>query len=146
MAITGRPPSAQSRNRNPKAYDWTTIEAVPYAGPSPDLPRRGRARWHPQTTAWWEAVRHMPHASLWTETDWWFAAETAVLVDEFWRGESARAAEMRLRSARLGLTYEDRLKLRIRYVAPQSDQAAAGVDAAVVTRLSDRRRRLAEDT
>ncbi len=146
MAITGRPPSVQSRNRNPKAYDWTTIEAVPYAGPSPDLPRRGRARWHPQTVAWWEAVRHMPHARLWTETDWWFGLETAVLVEEFWRGESSRAAELRLRSGKLGLTHEDRLKLRIRYVAPQSDQPAAVADAAVVTRLSDRRRRLAEET
>jgi len=90
MAIAGRPPSAQSRNRNPKAYDWTPVDAVPFDGPSPDLPTSGRKKWHRETVAWWEAVRRMPHCRLWTDTDWRFALETAVLVEEFWRGESTR--------------------------------------------------------
>ena len=109
MAITGRPPSERSRNRNPKTYDWAPVENIPFDGPSPELPRKGgRQRWHAETRAWWEAVRRMPHCRLWTETDWRFALETAVLVEEFWRGESSRAAELRLRSAKLGLTHEDR--------------------------------------
>ncbi|MEV6830701.1 hypothetical protein [Amycolatopsis sp. NPDC051102] len=143
MAITGRPPSANPRNRNPKAYDWTTVEAAPFDGESPDLPPNGRKKWHPETVAWWDAVRQMPHCRLWTDTDWRFAIETAVLVDAFWCGEANRAAELRLRAAKLGLTHEDRLKLRIRYAAPDGDtDAPPAPDAAAVTRLDERRRRL----
>lgn len=146
MAITGRPPSANPRNRNAKAYDWTPVPNVPFDGPSPELPSRGRQRWHVETRAWWEAVRRMPHCALWTETDWRFALETARLVDDFWRGELNRAAELRLRSAKLGLTHEDRLKLRVRYVEPE-DQAEgkAAFDPAAVTRLDERRKRLSGD-
>ncbi|GLY51308.1 hypothetical protein [Lentzea sp. NBRC 102530] len=142
MAITGRPPSENPRNRNAKAYDWTTVENTPFTGRSPDLPSRGRQRWHVETRAWWDAVRRMPHCRLWTETDWRFAVETARLVEEFWRGELNRAAELRLRSAKLGLTHEDRLKLRIRYVEPQDDSATSAADPAGVARLDDRRKRL----
>lgn len=145
MAITGRTPSANSLNRNQKVYDWTTVEATPFTGSSPDLPHRGRQKWHAETLAWWEAVRRMPHCRLWTDTDWRFALETAVLVDAFWRGDPKPAAELRLRSAKLGLTHEDRLKLRIRYVDPQAEDTAAFVDPAAVTRLDDRRRRLGGD-
>ncbi|WP_446692663.1 phage terminase small subunit [Saccharothrix mutabilis] len=143
MALAGRPPKSTSRNRNPKTYDWTSVPNVPFAGSSPDLPGRGRQRWHAETRAWWEAVRRMPHCVLWTETDWRFALETARLVEEFWRGELNRAAELRLRSAKLGLTHEDRLKIRVRYVEPE-DQAEdeAAVDSSSVTRLEDRRKRL----
>lgn len=142
MAITGRPLSEHPRNRNAKCYDWTTVENTPWVGPSPDLPSRGRQRWHVETRAWWEAVRRMPHCRLWTETDWRFAIETARLVEEFWRGELNRAAELRLRSAKLGLTHEDRLKLRIRYAEPVDEAATSAADPAVVTRLDDRRARL----
>ena len=94
MALAGRPPSNNPRNRNAKTYDWSPVENTPYDGQSPDLPaRNGRQRWHRETLAWWDAVRRMPHCRLWTDTDWRFAIETAVLVDEFWRGEPARAAE-----------------------------------------------------
>lgn len=142
MAITGRPPSEHPRNRNPKSYDWTTVENSPWTGASPDLPSRGRQRWHVETRAWWEAVRRMPHCRVWTETDWRFALETARLVEEFWRGELNRAAELRLRSAKLGLTHEDRLKLRIRYVEPVDESATSAADPAAVTRLDERRKRL----
>lgn len=143
MAITGRPPRANARNRNPRAYDWTTVPNLRFDGPSPELPSRGRQRWHVETRAWWEAVRRMPHCTLWTETDWRFALETARLVDDFWRGELGRAAELRLRSAKLGLTHEDRLKIRVRYVEPEDqDEGEAAVDPASVTRLDERRVRL----
>lgn len=143
MAITGRPPSAHPRNRNAKVYDWTSIEDTPYTGPSPELPAKGgRQRWHRQTRAWWDAVRRMPHCRLWTCGDWRFALETAVLVEEFWRGELRVAAELRLRTAKLGLTHEDRLKLRIRYVSTDADPGGHAMDPAAVTRLQERRRRL----
>lgn len=143
MPLAGRPPSDNPRNRNPRSYEWSAIENEPFDGPSPDLPpKSARQRWHRETTAWWEAVRRMPHCRLWTETDWRFAIETAVLVEEFWRGEVARAAELRLRSAKLGLTHEDRLKLRIRYTTPASEDQVVTETPAAVARLDERRRRL----
>lgn len=146
MSITGRPPSDKARNRNQKSYDWSPVANEPYTGPSPDLPPKGgRQRWHRETLAWWDAVRHMPHCRLWTDTDWRFAIETAVLVEEFWRGEVARAAELRLRAAKLGLTHEDRLKQRIRYTdsTREDDEAIVAQAPAAVARLDARRRRLA---
>lgn len=145
MPLAGRPPSDNPRNRNAKTYEWSPVPNTPYDGPSPDLPPKGgRQRWHRETLAWWQAVRRMPHCRLWTATDWRFAIETAVLVEEFWRGEVARAAELRLRAAKLGLTHEDRLKLRIRYTHPAGDpddQVVTKTPAAVA-RLDARRKRL----
>lgn len=142
MPLAGRPPSDNPRNRNVKTYEWAPVKNTPFAGPSPDLPAKsGRQRWHRETLAWWDAVRRMPHCRLWTESDWRFAIETAVLVEEFWRGELKVAAELRLRSAKLGLTHEDRLKLRIRYTTPDTDNAVTEPPAAVA-RLDARRRRL----
>ncbi|WP_146108318.1 hypothetical protein V5P93_000433 [Actinokineospora auranticolor] len=144
--MSGRTPSANPRNRNPRAYDWTTVENAAYEGHSPELPAKGgRQRWHRETRAWWEAVRAMPHCRLWTDTDWRFALETAVLVEAFWRDQPSVAAELRLRSAKLGLTHEDRLKLRIRYADPQDGDQVAAQAPAAVTRLDERRRRLAGD-
>ncbi|PPK63512.1 hypothetical protein CLV40_12739 [Actinokineospora auranticolor] len=146
MPLSGRTPSANPRNRNPRAYDWTTVENAAYEGHSPELPAKGgRQRWHRETRAWWEAVRAMPHCRLWTDTDWRFALETAVLVEAFWRDQPSVAAELRLRSAKLGLTHEDRLKLRIRYADPQDGDQVAAQAPAAVTRLDERRRRLAGD-
>lgn len=143
MAISGRPPSPSPRNRNAKTYEWLVIENTPYEGQSPELPPKGgRQRWHRETMAWWAAVRRMPHCRLWTDTDWRFAIETAVLVEEFWRGEVVRAAELRLRSAKLGLTHEDRLKLRIRYTTAANEDQVVTETPAAVARLDERRRRL----
>jgi hypothetical protein len=145
MPLAGRPPSSNPRNRNSKTYEWAPVENTPYTGPSPDLPDKpGRQRWHREALAWWDAVRRMPHCRLWTEGDWRFAIETAVLVEEFWRGELKVAAELRLRSAKLGLTHEDRLKLRIRYSAPDTDTPVVADAPAAVARLDARRRRLAD--
>ena len=143
MAVPGRPPSENPRNRNQRSYDWTDVPNEQFVGASPDLPSRSRQRWHSETCTWWKAVRHMPHCRLWTETDWRFALETALLVEDLCRGELNRAAELRLRSAKLGLTHEDRLKSRIRYINPtDKDGEEAAFDPAAVTRLDDRRKRL----
>jgi len=141
MPLAGRPPSANPRNRNTKSYEWAPVENTPFVDPSPDLPAKpGRQRWHRETLAWWDAVRRMPHCRLWKESDWRFAIETAVLVEEFWRGELEVAAELRLRSAKLGLTHEDRLKLRIRYTTPDTDTPVVADAPAAVARLDARRR------
>jgi hypothetical protein len=145
LPLAGRPPSDSPRNRNAKTYEWSPVENAPYDGPSPDLPLKGgKQQWHRETLAWWQAVRQMPHCRLWTDSDWRFAIETAALVEEFWRGELKVAAELRLRSAKLGLTHEDRLKLRIRYTDPTSetDEPVVATPPAAVARLDDRRKRL----
>jgi hypothetical protein len=47
-----------------------------------------------------------------------------------------------LRPAKLGLTHEDSLKLRIQYVEPMDEAAMSAADPAAVTRLDDCRKRL----
>jgi len=50
---------------------------------------------------------------------------------------------LRLRAGKLGLTHEDRLKLRIRCTTSGADtDALAAQDPVAVTRLDERRRRL----
>jgi len=114
------------------------VPEVPYEGPSPDLP--DSYEWGPAARAWWESTRRVPHAVLWSASDWMFALETAFVVNEMWSGNVERAAEVRQRSAKLALTREDRLKQRIRYV-PASEAPAK---PATRPRRSTRRR-LADD-
>ena len=116
MAITGpapKDPSVRAR-RNKETIEWTDVPDEPYTGPSLDLP--DGYEWNPGARAWWESTRQVPHAVLWSASDWMFALETAFVVNEMWAGNVERAAEVRQRSAKLALTREDRLKQRLRYV------------------------------
>lgn len=63
-------------------------------------------RWH----AYWVAS---PQAEHFQHTDWEFLLSTALVHAEVWAGNSERAAELRLREAKLGATVEDRLRLRM---------------------------------
>lgn len=141
MAITGRPFGRGPRNRNAKDYDWTTVEDIPWTGPSRDLPSRRRQRWNVEARAWWEAVRQMPHCRFGPDQTGGLGSRPSAWKGVL-RGEWNRPAELRLRSAKLGLTHENRLKLRIRYVEPLDEAAMPAADPAVVTRLDDRRKRL----
>lgn len=76
-----------------------------------DLP--GTFEWPPETLAWWETWRTSAQASKFTDTDWSFLLDTAVLHAEFWLGNRALARELRLRAAKFGATPEDRARLRI---------------------------------
>lgn len=152
MAARGPAPTARTAGRSDVA-EWIEVEDKPFI--------KGRERACPisepehATELWWDAIREMPHAVLWTETDWIFAADTAVLKDRFYDGSmtDTAMAEMRRREDQMGTTVEARRKIRVRYVSPRvvpatapAPSAATGTEGATsnVHALQDRRARLSE--
>lgn len=77
----------------------------------PDLP--DTHEWPAATLDWWSTWRRSPQASTFTDTDWSFLLDTAVLHAEFWLGDRSLAGELRLRAAKFGATPEDRARLKI---------------------------------
>ena len=124
MAISGPAPKAPGtkQRRNPDTHEWQDVVDAPYEGPAPELP--ASYEWGPGARAWFEAVRSMPHAALFKASDWMFVLETAFVVNEMWSGNAGVAGECRQRNAKLGVTLEDRMKLRIRYVDPEVGEPA----------------------
>ena len=76
----------------------------------PELPD---AVWHERTLAWWDTWRRSAQAQTFTETDWSFLLDTALLHNELWSGNPGVAAELRLRVAKFGASPEDRLRLKL---------------------------------
>lgn len=74
--------------------------------------------WPDATVTWWETWRRSPQAQAFTDTDWSFLLDTAVLHAEFWLGDLKAAAELRLRAAKFGATPEDRARLKIQIGTP----------------------------
>ncbi|OYN78898.1 hypothetical protein [Mycolicibacterium sphagni] len=75
--------------------------------------------WPEATKAKWDAWRSMPHARLWTASEWSFALDSLELAAEYHRtGETRFATELRNREKVLGTTLDYRRALRIRYIKP----------------------------
>lgn len=124
MARSGPAPKAVKHGHT--GAEYVDVPDSPYAGPGSqrDLPDIQGLPWYEPTIGWWQIVRAMPHCRLWTESDWLFAIETAVLKNQLW-GEmfggaipSALLTEIRHRENMLGLSMEARRKLGVRYVDP----------------------------
>ncbi len=92
--------------------------------------------WHPRTKAWWLNWRKSPIAQTFTDNDWDFLLDTALLHSEMWNGEVRHAAEIRQRVSSFGATPEARLRLRIRV----TDEATE--IAHTVSMDAERRKRL----
>jgi len=128
MPLSGRKPKddASRRNRVKSVHDWTEVLDLPFDGPAPvKLPTRRvlsspegpyEVAVHPMTRQWWRTVSAMPHAVLWTASDWQFALATALVADDFHHGRTTAAMELRQREKILGVTADARRDLRIRYV------------------------------
>lgn len=116
MPVPGRKakPEGQTRHRNKPTFDWVEVPDRPFEG-GPKLPRR-ESGWPAQTKRWWQAVSSMPHCVLWTEADWSFAFDSALVAAAFHSGDMRVAAELRNREKVLGTTVDFRRDLRIRYV------------------------------
>jgi len=134
MAVAGRKPKPedQRRNRHAPTHQWTEVPDVPHEG-APALPDRPpfvhpkygvvlAESWPPATERWWRVISRMPHCVLWTEADWQYAMDTAE-VHARWTLGLTGATELRIREKRLGNTLDARRDLRIRYVAPPTEQA-----------------------
>lgn len=87
----------------------------------PDLP--DSHEWPEATLDWWETWRTSAQAHTFTDTDWSFLLDTAVLHAEFWLGNRGLAAELRLRAAKFGATPEDRARLKISIGDPSAKKA-----------------------
>lgn len=106
---SGAKPDDERRRRNaPEKLTVVTADGKQHGKELPDT-----FDWPPATLAWWETWRTSAQASRFTETDWSFLLDTAVLHAEFWLGNRALAGELRLRAAKFGATPEDRARLKI---------------------------------
>jgi len=159
MSVSGRKPNddGAKRNRVKPVHEWIEVTDEPFEGPVPvKLPTRRvltspegpyQVPVHPMTRQWWRTVSRMPHAVLWSTSDWQFTLATALVADDLHHGRTTAAVELRQREKILGVTVDARRDLRIRYV-PSADDTPAEPPAdgpkATVTKLADRRKRLTE--
>ena len=156
MPISGAKPSGRPTvNRNKPTHDWTTVPNKPYNGPRPELPltrqvmvKNGEVEIVPieeRTRQWWQVISSMPHCILWTDSDWVFALDTAMVHASAVYGSVTASSELRQRERILGVTMDARRDLRIKYV---DDEAEEGVSlttgVAGVTQITERRARLAD--
>jgi hypothetical protein len=83
--------------------------------------------WHPRTVAWWEMWKRSAQAENFTESDWSFLLDTALMHHAMWsKGQWTLAAEVRLRVAKFGATPEDRARLRMVFAdADEKDEKRA---------------------
>lgn len=113
--------AGQVRRRNkPVPAEVLTSDGKTYG---PDLP--DSFEWPESTLGWWEAWRAAPQAKRFTDTDWSFLIDTAVLHAEFWLGNRSVAGELRLRVAKFGATMEDRARLKFSIGDPDAPQVPA---------------------
>lgn len=133
MAGRGPAPSGtRSRDRDQKRVDAgkVTVESDEELRgfDLPELeddPETGNPRgWPRMTQRWWLTWRKSPQAQTFTDTDWDFLLETALIHRAFSLGDTKQAAELRLRVAKFGATPEDRMRLRLQ-VAPPASEAKA---------------------
>ena len=89
----------------------------------PELP--DSIDWPDATHAWWDTWRNSAQAQTFTDTDWSFLLDTAILHAEFWDGDRSLAAELRLRAAKFGATPEDRARLKIAVGDPSKKKGPA---------------------
>lgn len=156
MPVPGAIPKhdrSQARTRHAQVAEWIDVDNVPFEGGPPLRARAtggvsvmevGAANsefWPAATEEWWQDISRMPHAKLWTPSEWRFAMDTAEIharTMEGWRGYSG--ASLTTREKQMGVTADFRRGLRIRYVEPKAktDGAAAG-DGANVVQMSEYR-------
>lgn len=102
----------------------------------PDLP--DNFEWPQATRDWWETWRVSPQARTFTDTDWSFLVDTAVLHAEFWLGDRKSAPELRLRVAKFGATPEDRARLKMSVAEPTVRPEPKGLQPAKATARRER--------
>lgn len=151
MAGRGPAPKDPAKRRRRNA------DPVPTVTVTEDGELRGKALaelsdevdWHPQTVKWWDTWRRSGQAKTFTDTDWSFLLDTALMHHTMWKhGRWEFAAELRLRAAKFGATVEDRARLKMSVETPeqvqarQATQQAAESASATVTDIKSRRKRL----
>lgn len=111
MAGRGPAPKDPSQRRRRNADEPVTVVKADGAEHGPELP--ADVDWPDATRDWWDIWRRSAQAGTFTDTDWSFLLDTAILHMSFWDGDRSVAAELRLRAAKFGATPEDRARLKI---------------------------------
>lgn len=123
VAGRGPAPKAEGRRARRNHQHVTVIEFTP--PPAPALP--DSMAWCDETQQWWQMWVESPLARDFSETDWAFLLDTAVLHHMLWStGDISVMAELRIRVAKFGATPEDRARLRIQFAT--ADQVEAKRD------------------
>lgn len=137
------PKDAATRRRRNKPAVPTASVTVDGALRGPDLPDLGDEAWHSRTIAWYRTWRESAQAQTFTDTDWDFLIDTALMHTVMWsKGKWEFASEVRLRGAKLGATKDDRKRLGIDVIVPDGKpKSTAGGN---VTDITSRRRLLDE--
>ena len=140
MAGRGPAPKHPSalRRRNLPAQAVTVIPDGTVRGP--ELPED--FDWPAQTLAWWATMREAPQAQTYTDADWSFLVDTAVLHADFWLGNRSLAAELRLRVAKFGVTPEDRARLKLTVGKPGDGAAKMAPPRLQPKKVAERKGRL----
>jgi len=125
--MAGRGPAPKDPDARRRRNTSGPVEVVKADGVEhgPGLP--DDIDWPDATRAWWHTWRVSAQAQTFTDTDWSFLLDTAVLHMEFWDGDRSVAAELRLRAAKFGATPEDRARLKIAVGAPPKPEAPARI-------------------
>jgi hypothetical protein len=116
MAGRGPAPKSPDLRRRRNLTEPVTVVESDGQLRGPELPET--IEWPTATVDWWLTWRKSPQAKTFTDTDWSFLLDTAVLHAEFWLGDRSVAAELRLRAAKFGATPEDRARLKIEVGEP----------------------------
>ena len=126
-------PATRERDNAKRDADITkvSVDGILRGSPLPE-----DTTWHPRTIAWWHSFRTSPLAQGFTESDWDFLLDTALLHTAMWEGATNLAAEIRLRVSAFGSTPEARMRLKLKI----TDDAAE--IATTVSMDSERRKRL----
>lgn len=114
MAGRGPAPKTQLTRDNDQARREAATTKVKPDGVLRGSPLPKETPWHPRTVAWWATWRRSPLAQTFTEADWDFLLDTALLHSEMWNGETKLASEIRLRVSAFGSTPEARLRLKLK--------------------------------
>lgn len=90
--------------------------------------------WPDQTRAWWGSLVTTPGAEAWTDADWAFALDTALLHRAVWAdGDLVQLKELRMREQALGITPA------ARKTAPTAEVAIEKVTETPLQRITERR-------
>ena len=150
MAGVGPAPKDPARRarRNADPVPLRVIESRPVEQPRlPDFQVVGddgleEFRWPDATRTWWQMWAESPLSADFTETDWAFLMDTAVLHARYWKGDTKVAGELRLRVAKFGATPEDRARLRITFATADDVEDKAPASTASSARARARKKTL----
>lgn len=97
--------------------------------------------WPAATRDWWRMLDWHPLQGEFTDLDWSYLLDTALIHAAFWKGSISQAAELRLREAKYGFTPEDRARLRLQFA--QATGAEVETAEKVKTAVGSSRARMA---